>query len=326
MRISVLLCNYNDARYLPESLGAICQQTVLPAEVIVVDDGSTDDSVAVIETFAAQYSFVRLVRNERNQGLLPSIRRALEEASGDYVVWAAADDRLLPAFLERNMATLARYQGAGVCFSRLATFDDATYAVREYLGDAATGPAFDLGMEPNFLSVPALRARLARSYLWMSGNTVLARRDALLEAGGFRPALRWHADWFAYYVVALRHGACLVPEMLAQMRERPATFSRSGMSSTRTQFRVLRALADVLADPAFRDVALVVRERPCLLSPFGRLMLAALAASPRSWPLAWRYLHWALNHYATTRGGRAARAIRLSARVVDVLTPPAWRA
>ena len=340
LRISVLLCNYNDARYLPESLGAICQQTVLPDEVIVVDDGSTDDSVRVIEAFAARYPFVRLLRNVKNRGLLASIRRALDEASGDYVVWAAADDRLLPVFLERSLEILVRHPGAGVCFSRLATFDDATYAVREYLGDAATGPAFDLGATPHFLTVEALRARLARSYLWMSGNTVLARRAALIESGGFRPELRWHADWFAYYVIALRHGACVVPETLAHMRERPATFSRSGMGSSRTQYRVLRALATVLSEPAYRDVARAVRERPCLLSPFGRLMLGALAASPRTWSLAWRYLHWALDHHASIHGGRAAGAtnrarahmarvagftLRLAALAVDTMTPRAWK-
>lgn len=339
-RVSILLCNYNDSRFLPESLGAICEQTVVPDEVIVVDDGSTDESVAVIERFAAQYPFVRLLKNPGNQGLLPSIHRALGEASGEYIVWAAADDRLLPTFLERNLAILAHHPHAGVCFSRLATFDDATYAVREYVGDAATGPGFDLGAEPHFLSPDGLRARLTRSYLWMSGNTVLARRDAVLEAGGFRPELRWHADWFAYYVVAIRHGACLVPEMLAQMRERPATYSRSGMSDPRTQHQVLRTLAATICDPAHRDVATFVRARPCLLSPFGRPMLKALAASPHTWPLAWRYLNWGLDHYASIYSGRAAaagrslralrrrvawRVLQLSARTVDVLTPSSWK-
>jgi glycosyltransferase involved in cell wall biosynthesis len=335
-KVSILLCNYNDERYLPESLGAICQQTLAPDEVIVIDDGSTDDSIDIIEAVAAEFPFVRLLRNDRNQGLLPTVRRALGQASGDYVAWAAADDKLRPSFLERNLATLVQYPGAGVCFSRLAVFDDEAHAVREYLGDATTGPAFDLGAEPHFLTPQALRARLRRSYLWMSGNTVLARRDALFEAGGFRPELRWHADWFAYYVVALRYGACVVPETLALMRERAATFSRSGMARRQTQREVLRALAAALREPAYRDVAPAFWARPCLLSPFGRLMLTVLARDPRNWPLAWRYLQWTLDHQATIHCARAAssgnrrqaqtgRALRQSARLVDALTPSAWK-
>ena len=49
--MSVLLCNYNDAHYLPDSLTAICTQTRPPEEVVVLDDGSTDDSLEIIEEF-----------------------------------------------------------------------------------------------------------------------------------------------------------------------------------------------------------------------------------------------------------------------------------
>jgi glycosyltransferase involved in cell wall biosynthesis len=333
--VSILLCNYNDVRYLPESLGAICRQTLPPDEVIVLDDGSTDDSVDVIERVASDYPFVLLLRNPQNRGLLYSIRRALDRATGDYVVWAAADDRLLPVFLEKSLTALARYPGAGVCFSRLGTFDDATGAVREYLGDAATGPAFDLGAAPHFLSPDDLRTRLARSYLWMSGNTVLARRDALLAAGGFRPELRWHADWFAYYVVALRHGACVVPETLALMRERAQTYSRVGMREPIAQRAVLRAISAALHEPGHRDVARVFRARPCLLSPFGRPMLDALVRDPRDWPLAWRYVRWWLAYRRVIPRARAAASGAImapagwararGARVVRRLTGSAWK-
>ena len=106
--VSVLLCNYNDARYLRDSLSAICTQSRLPEEVIVLDDGSTDDSLKIIEDFGRRYPFVRILKNETNRGLLYSINRALEEARCDFVVWAAADDRLMPQFLERNAQCLKR--------------------------------------------------------------------------------------------------------------------------------------------------------------------------------------------------------------------------
>jgi glycosyltransferase involved in cell wall biosynthesis len=333
----VLLCNYNDARYLVESLGAICSQTLSPDQVVVVDDASTDDSLNVIESFARAYSFVTVLRNESNVGPIRSITRALEHASHDYVVWAAADDRLLPNFLERNVCVLERYPGAGVSFSRLAVLEGA-HAVREYLGDAETGPAFDLGRQVQFLSPADLRARLARSYLWMSGNTVLARRDAVLAAGGFRADLAWHADWFAYYVVALRHGACVIPETLAVLRPRAGSYSDTGMSQRRRQAEVLIALARALTEPGYRDVAGVFRSRPTLLSPFGGLMLAGLLANPRSWAIGWRYLEWILRHRTVTCQGEALRGpfarqrrrlkvqmLDASARLLGALTPARWK-
>src|SRR5882724_10226838 len=277
--VAVLLCNYNDARYLPDSLTAICTQTVAPDECIIVDDGSTDHSLEIIKDYVDRYPFVRLIRHEQNRGLMASITVALAAATADYIVWAAADDRLLAHFIERNIDILSAHRGAGVSFSRLATFQDGTETVREYCEETGMGPAFDLGAKPHFLTPQALKARLARSYLWMSGNTVLCRRDALLKAGGFRPELYWHTEWFAYWVVALRHGACAVPATLAMMRERASTFSRSGMADPIRQRQVLRSLAGAIKDPQYRDVAEIFRSRPSLLSPFGDSMLRILAGN-----------------------------------------------
>ena len=155
--VSVLLCNYNDARYLPDSLSAICTQTRLPEEVVVIDDGSTDNSVEIIEDFGRRYPFIRILRNEANRGLLYSINRALNEARCDFVVWAAADDRLLPNFLERNAQCLSEHPAAGMTFSRLAVFTDGSDEITSFT-ERNYGTAFDFGTTPRFLS-PQIAAR-----------------------------------------------------------------------------------------------------------------------------------------------------------------------
>ena len=178
--MSVLLCNYNDARFLPDSLSAICAQTRLPEEVIVLDDGSTDNSLEIIEGFGRRYPFIRLLRNETNRGLLYSINRALNEASCDFVVWAAADDRLMPNFLERNAKCLSEYPAAGMTFSRLAVFTDGSDEITSFT-ERNYGIAFDFGTTPRFLSPQSLRDRLQRSHLWISANTAMASRSALIR-------------------------------------------------------------------------------------------------------------------------------------------------
>ena len=202
----MLFCNYNDARFLPDSLGAICTQTRLPDEVIVLDDGSTDNSLKIIEDFARRYPFVRILKNETNRGLLYSINRALKEAHCDFIVWAAADDRLMPNFLERNAQCLSEFPAAGISFSRLAVFNDGSDDITSFT-EKNHGIAFDFGTAPRLLSPQMLRDRLQRSHLWMSANTAMASRAALIQIGGFDPELRWHADYFGFLVVALRHGA-----------------------------------------------------------------------------------------------------------------------
>ncbi len=91
--VAVVLCNYNHAKYLPDSLGHICRQTRPADQIIVIDDGSTDDSWDIIQRFARDYSNVEARANGRNLGLEASIASALQMVRCDYLVWAAADDR-----------------------------------------------------------------------------------------------------------------------------------------------------------------------------------------------------------------------------------------
>jgi hypothetical protein len=171
------------------------------------------------------------------------------------------------------------------------------------------GTAFDFGTAPIFLSPEMLRSRLRQSYMWISANTVMASRTALIQAGGFDPALRWHADHFAFLVVALRHGACCIPETLALMRQRGETYSSAGMAKRSEQRVTLGRLADKLTTKGWRDIGIAVLRCPSLLSPFGGLMIEALLFKPRRWPFALTYGLWWANHQwdqGTSVGARAA--------------------
>ena len=288
-----MLCNYNHSQYLHESLNAICGQTRPPDEVVIVDDGSTDNSLSIIEEFAGRHPFVRVLKNERNCGLLYSIDRALTKARCDFVVWAAADDLLLPNFLERNIDCLVQNPTAKMTLSRLATFRDGSDEIVSYT-EKNHGAAFDFGTAPKYWSPAELRERLRKDYLWLSGNTVMVSRLALIQAGGFDPKLRWHADYFTLWVVALRSGAFTIPETLAAIRQRAQTYSSAGMSNRREQRATLGRLADKLTAEGWRDVGLAVFHCPSLLSPFGLLMLEVLLSKPRSWPFAVSYGWWSV--------------------------------
>jgi O-antigen biosynthesis protein len=112
-RVSVIVPNYNYARYLDERLNSIVRQTVRPYELIVLDDASTDDSVEIIEQFQARCDIpCRLVVNARNSGsVFRQWMRGVEMARGDFVWIAEADDladpdflaELLPAFQRENV-------------------------------------------------------------------------------------------------------------------------------------------------------------------------------------------------------------------------------
>jgi glycosyltransferase involved in cell wall biosynthesis len=242
--LSVVLANYNHARYLPRALDAILSQSVRPREVIVVDDASTtDNSLEVLDGYARRDPVVRVVRNEANLGVVPAFNKGLGLASAEYVLLAAADDYLLPGFLEKSLAILKRHPQAGLCFS----YDSFT------VGDDGPLQANPSGWcsQPAYFP-PDDVCRLLRHVI--PGHAVVCRREPLAKAGGYLPDLAWYSDWFAFLTIAFRLGACHVPEPLAVRVLLPDGYSANARQGPKN-VEVLGAFLDRVTSPDYMDVA-----------------------------------------------------------------------
>lgn len=270
--LSVIIPNFNHARYLEAALAAHLHQTAPPLEIIVVDDASTDDSCAIVERVAARHATVRLVRLPRNGGVNAAMNRGLEAARGDYVCFSAADDLVTPDFAARSLEALARHPTAGFCFSDAAVMIGDTGAVRH-------SPLY-LSHGPCMLSPADMRQFLARTTYHLPSHAILYRRDALLALGGFIEELRWVADWFANYVLAFRHGACYVPQVLAFYRISSDTYSARGARQADVQRDLIYRVLDLLESDAFRDVARPFRGSAVIPDLRARVLLWLLASPP----------------------------------------------
>ena len=83
--LSVVMPNYNHLKYLPKALDALAARERPPDELIVIDDGSSDNSWEIVQAFASKYSFIRAYKNDRNMGVEYTVSRGVELASGDYL-------------------------------------------------------------------------------------------------------------------------------------------------------------------------------------------------------------------------------------------------
>ncbi len=237
------MANYNHARYLKESLGAILSQSYRPLEIIIIDDGSTDNSVSLIQELCAGHDHVRLVQHKENRGFTETAKHMLELAVGDYVYGAAADDYILPGFFEASMACLAHHPEAGFCFTDIDRQDERCN--RRY------NCALKIRKDPCFLSPKDMERVFC---LGISTNSAIYKRSAFLEMGGWIPDLKWQSDWFALLVLGLRYGACYVPKTLARLRVIDSSYSAMGRREEHRVKEILRREFFLLKSPDFLDI------------------------------------------------------------------------
>lgn len=314
--IALIMANYNHAKYLHTSVSGLCDQTRPADEIIIVDDGSTDNSVEILEGYASKHQNIHLLRNERNSGVLYSVKRAIEACQSDYIALLAADDRIFPGFVEKSMSLLEKHPSAGLCFSAYAVMDPKTEEVHDYSTDPSSGGAFDLHRYPEFMSPSDYRIQLRGGIIWMSSNTVVLKKSAFLEAGGLLPQLRWHCDWFVNTVVALRHGVCVVPEVLSAIRARSeSSFSGDAFANVRAQRKVIRNVIYMAYRPRYWDMANAFFRYPVLLTPLANEVGLALAQTPFGWPFLPRYLSYCVNALDVGRNADSPLPARLAREI-----------
>lgn len=241
-RVSVVVPNYNYAALLPERLRSIFAQTRQDFEVILLDDASTDDSVAVLERFVDPPR-VRLVRNAENGGNpFRQWARGIALAQGEYVWIAEADDSAEPRLLERLAGVLDAHPGVGFVHCAFRRLDAA--------GDAEDLSAVwwrDLDPERwrrDYVAPGAEELRwLACWNVVSSASGVVFRRRVYDAAGGVDPSFRLAGDWDLWVRMARCADVGFVAEPLNRWRWHGGSVRAAAARSGEEQREVERVLA-----------------------------------------------------------------------------------
>lgn len=297
--IAVILPNRNDSRYLARCLRSVLDQEVQPDELIVIDDQSTDDSVAVIHPLIVGHAHAQLIENPVNLGVYGAVDEGLKRSRSEYALFLASNDFVLPGIFARAKACLAHAPGAGVWSALAWIVDEQDRMLR-----LQPSPVVALG-DSYFPPQRCIEFALELGN-WFTGTTLIYRRDALEEAGRFDPVYMGMADLFTALIVAGRHGAAYSPAPYAAIR------IHKGSYLTRT-----------LSDPAGLENILErvcehgSRTAPELFTPqfVARTFRRFHAASVRTTGGA------TLGAMAERSHGGVARALH----AVDRILPASWR-
>jgi hypothetical protein len=221
--IGVVVPNFNDARHLPRALDSVFRQADGPDEIVVVDDHSHDDSVAVIRRLLDGRPRTRLVENAKNLGVYGAIHEGLARIESDYVLFLAANDFVLPGIFARARRCIAAAPRPGLWSALTWIVDADDRPLRLH-------PSPVVALRDAYLP-PETCLRLARRLgNWFTGTTLIFRREALEQTGRFDDTFMGMADLVAALIVSCREGAAYSPAPLAAIREHAGSYSGKTLS------------------------------------------------------------------------------------------------
>lgn len=218
--VSVIIPCYNHAHFLGEAIESVLKQTYPYFEVIVIDDGSTDNSSEI----ATRYSNVRCIRQE-NQGLSGARNRGIRESKGSYLIFLDADDRLLPNALEIGVNAFNSHPGYAFVYGRSQQID---------LKGNFIPAIYDPVPTDHYLAL------LRRNHIWMPAQ-VMYRRNTFDQVEGFHPALSAAADYDLYLRISRCFPVYNHNQIIAEYRQHPDNMSRNYGLMLKTTITVLRS-------------------------------------------------------------------------------------
>ena len=230
--VSVVLATYNYAQFLAESVRSVLDQTFEDLELIVVDDGSSDETANVLRQFGDERR-VMCIR-QAHRGPAAAFNRGLAQAHGRYVALQAADDAWLPTKLARQVAMLDRQPHVGIVYTDTLVVDAQGKLLRRHFEKSPCSPAVGWVLPQLLLSnfVPA--------------SSVLIRADALARVGAHDERLEVCEDWDLWLRIAEHFAFAYVDEPLLRVRRHAWNTHLHRLPMVRDSLRVLERFPSVV--------------------------------------------------------------------------------
>ena len=244
--VSVLITNFNDARFLSRRLNSISSQTVFPDEAIIIDDGSTDNSQDIIKEWELFYkdkiNIITQLHSD-NKGSAERFDEGTKASDCNYYHFGASDDYFLPNFIEENKRAIEVQTNPISLYTSMWCSSQNGGLTPQHFPDFIDG----------YTPANQIMNNIVQYGFWMPGNTALVHKDAYNEVGTIDNDFKWHADLFMVYAVAFRYGVYYIPQTLAIKVNNPDGIANQGYY-TDEQSVIKQAMLDRLQLPENEDI------------------------------------------------------------------------
>jgi glycosyltransferase involved in cell wall biosynthesis len=208
--VSIGVPSYNGAQFIAECLESILGQTFEDFEVIIVDDCSTDETIALAKTYAKEDRRISIHVNPSRLGLVGNFNRCVALAHGKYVCIFGQDDVMLPDNLGHKVKLLELYPNAGFVHSNIYQIDERGDIFKEHWKPQSTGDYVTNGRE-------FFRDLIAGTN-HICCPSVLVRKECFSSLGYFLEKLFFACDWEMWMRIALKYDVACIGRPLVKYR------------------------------------------------------------------------------------------------------------
>ena len=199
-RVSIILPVYNGGKFLREAIDSVLGQSYNDFELVVIDDGSTDDSVAIIQSYSN--SRIKLLRNGMNLGITKSLNNGIAAAAGEYLCRMDADDISMPERLKLQVGYLDGHPDIAMVGSAVILIDSN-------------------GREAGRKAYPATPVQIRKSIFVhnpFAHGTIMVRASVIKECGGYDERFLHNEDYDLWFRIAARHNLANLETRLLKRR------------------------------------------------------------------------------------------------------------
>ena len=275
-QLSIIIPCYNYAHYLKASVDSVLEQDYRDYELILIDDGSSDNTWEIMQDYALLFPHVRVFKHATNLGIFKANQKGWDEARGKYLHFFSADDIYHPHCLSQAMQMFQANPHLGLVCTDLGYFHDKTEEVN-------TKKALERCIKSRVFTPLEMVLLFKLTNFWIPGLTCIVKQETLKKYGHLDSKLENISDWFCFHKIAFFEGVGYIPEKLISMRLHDQTYTARVKRDKKRRRATYWYLLDFL------------NRNPELRSPFQKSGLLTFIFKELKWKLRFhpRYLgYW----------------------------------
>jgi len=205
-RVSVVITSYNRAQFLPECLESVLSQTFRDFEVLVIDDGSTDNTPDLMRSYGPPVRYIR----QMNQGVVAAYNKGIELASGEYVAFLDSDDAFMPYALQMGVEIFDKHPEVGLSHGQAYLVDNEGNMIGLKIPYRSKGSFVRSGKEE-------IKSLIMGNYI--TGSTTMVRRRCFGVVGLFDNTFCYGSEDFEMWIrLTKKHDVAYIDKPLAKYR------------------------------------------------------------------------------------------------------------